>query len=106
MNAIYLAVVDKYGQVVSTNRGNMFNGTLPPDLDIESRMRKAKRKKRKFIKDKIMADTSFFSAYGVIKIHGMILLSMGGRTIFMNFDAFDIINTQTPTNKEYLAPYM
>lgn len=81
-------------------------GALIPDPDIDKNRKKAEKKKRKFIKDEIVGDRNFFSNYGVIKVHSMSLLSMGGRTIQMNFDAYDVIDLETPTNKAYLGQYL
>jgi hypothetical protein len=59
-----LAAVDKYGQVVSTNKGKLINAKLVEDA---STAKVAKEFETTPI------DQNFFSAYGVFNISGLLL---------------------------------
>jgi len=83
LNPVYLAAVDKYGQVVSTNKGQLIKAEL---IEYDS-----PKKANDDFKTRIEGNTNFFSAYGVYNISGLLLEASGGAVLSLDLNVDDVI---------------
>ena len=82
---IFLGLIDKYGQLVTTNRGSEINFRLKTQDDVTE----------------ITGVTNFYSAYGTFNMSGMGLLTQPDSEIMISLIVSGIDMT-VPSNAAYL----
>ena len=83
---IFLGLIDKYGQLVTTNRGSEINFRLKTQDDVTE----------------ITGVTNFYSAYGTFNMSGMGLLTQPDSEIMISLIVSGIDMT-VPTNKNLIG---
>ena len=84
-------MVDKYGQIVTINRGSQINFKLnKPEVDTAA------------FATEILGVTDFFSAFGTYNMSGMGLLTAPGNEIIVTLSVYGV-DFDVPSNRDYLA---
>jgi len=89
--ALYLGLIDKYGQLVTINRGS----------EIKFKLSDSKKADSEFATE-ILGVTDFFSAYGTYNMSGMGLITAPDNRILVKLSVLGI-DLQVPSNRQYLA---
>lgn len=90
MPTLFLGLIDKYGQLVTINRGSHINFKLKIPEDEDG-----------LFATEILGVTDFFSAYGTYNMSGMGLLTAPGNEIFVAL-TIDAVDWNVPSNADYL----